>query len=562
MRICKGFAVYTSNFTPSTFPLQQTTGTVFLGFNSNKVEDNRQYVAGSFRLSSLSNDLKFNHELANLRNDIIVITNTSSPVNVPISILGSGPLYIKTSGTVGPTWNTPSGSLFTYDVYETQPISALIDAYGDGPLTYTFNSGTLPTGISFNELSRTVAGILPYENQISNTYTFTIKVTDVNGYFNIRQFSIENKKEQINWFQPPSNNYTIDVLSNSNFSYTLNAYSTLVSDQITYTLAGNLPNGISISGNTISGNTPDTTTVSLIITARSATTTTSNTSNIYVNLSASQAFGGNTTITTINGINYKTHTFTSSNTLIVASNSPKTANVLVIAGGGGGALGGGGAGGYRETTIDFANVSNNISIVIGAGGSANQIGSNSSITYYNPSLVEFRATRGGRGANDVSPGNVGVSGGSGGGAMRRYSGTSPGGAGNLGGYSPVEGYSGGQASSGRAIGDPVYAAGGGGGGASASGSNGTGSFPSSIGGKGGDGKTWIDDVIRGGGGGGGIQANGQGTVGLGGSGGGGKGGIAANTSTAGQQSTGGGGGGGGTAGQAGGSGIVIIRYPL
>lgn len=571
LRICKGLAVYTGNFTVPTSALQstQSAGTnisaitnqcVFLGLNSNKIEDNRPFSSVSLKLTSLSNDIKFYHGLANLRNEITVITSSTQESNVPISILGSGPMYIKTSGTIGPTWITPAGPLFASPVYETQNISTTIETFGDTPIVYSLDSGNLPNNVTLNVSSGLISGTLPYEDT-SNTYFFTVRATDVNGYYSTRQFSIRNNTERINWVTPSSNNYVLDILSGTNFSYLVNAYGVL-SNTITYTVTGTFPNGISFSVDTISGNTSETTYSNIKITARTDTLTKSNTSNIFINLVASEASGGNTSLTQIDGIYYKTHTFTSSNTLTVSSNSPKTANVLVIAGGGGGALGGGGAGGYRETIIDFANVSNNISIVVGAGGSANQIGSNSSITYYNPSLVEFISTHGGRGANDVSPGNVGVSGGSGGGAMRRYNGTSPAGAGNLGGYSPVEGYSGGQSSSGRVIGESVYASGGGGGGASAPGSNSTANYPSSIAGKGGDGKTWIDDVIRGGGGGGGIQSNGQGTVGLGGAGGGGKGGIAANTSTAGQQSTGGGGGGGGTAGQSGGSGIVIIRYSL
>lgn len=573
LRICKGLAVYTGNFTVPTSALQstQSSGTnisaitnqcVFLGLNSNIIEDNRPFSSVSLKLTSLNNDIKFYHGLANLRNEITVITSTTQQSNVPISILGSGPLYIKASGTIGPTWITPAGALFSSPVYETQTISTTIETFGDTPIVYSLDSGNLPNNVTLNVSSGLISGTLPYENT-SNTYFFTIKATDVNGYYSTRQFSIRNNTERINWVTPSTNNYILDVLSDTNFSYLINAYGVL-SNTITYTVTGTLPNGINFSVDTLSGNTTDVSFYSTIrITAKTDTLTKSNTSNIYVNLIASPTFGGNTTLTTIDGINYKTHTFTSSNTLTVTSNISKTANVLVVAGGAGGGLGGGGAGGYRETTIDFANISNNLTIVVGAGGSANQSGSNSSITYYSPSLVEFTATGGGKGAHDLSPGNSGSRGGSGGGAMRRYSGTSSGGVGNSGGYSPVEGYSGGNASSGKVIGDPVYAAGGGGGGASATGSNGTANFPTASAGKGGDGKTWIDGITRGGGGGGGIQSNGAGSVGLGGAGGGGKGGIAANTATAGQQNTGGGGGGGSSnVSQPGGSGVVIIRYSL
>jgi hypothetical protein len=239
---------------------------------------------------------------------------------------------------------------------------------------------------------------------------------------------------------------------------------------------------------------------------------------------------------------------------------------LVVAGGGGGGAqvgGGGGAGGYRTSiggTALIIQPSTNYTVTVGGGGTAGTptspgsrggTGSNSVFSTITSSGGGGGGTFGGDGVNI----SAGLNGGSGGGATYAQSqGTA--GAGNAGGYSPVEGYAGGVilgASSGAA---------GGGGGSSAVGNNTSGS----TGGAGGAGTSNSisgSSVTYAGGGGG---ASNTATAAAGGSGGGGSGGgdtsVAA---TAGTVNTGGGGGGQRDAnnsnGTTGGSGIVIIKYP-
>ncbi len=227
---------------------------------------------------------------------------------------------------------------------------------------------------------------------------------------------------------------------------------------------------------------------------------------------------------------------------------------LVIAGGGSGAaghtssgVGAGGAGGYRTAT-GFAVAATTISgITVGAGGvsySSNnngQAGSNSVFS-------TITSSGGARGNHGNSNGPAGGSGGGGGGEYS--SGTQTGGPGNVGGFSPVEGYAGGD---GVAL---VNGAGGGGGGASAVGGAGSGGS----GGSGGAGRSSSIDgtaTVRGGGGGGSGGSAGSGSGGSGGGGGGSKN----SNATAGTANTGGGGGGARSSynSGAGGSGIVIIR---
>jgi len=173
---------------------------------------------------------------------------------------------------------------------------------------------------------------------------------------------------------------------------------------------------------------------------------------------------------------YKVHTFLSSANFIVSdagsAEGSSTVEILLVAGGGSGGNssvtsnsstergGGGGAGGYR-TFAAFAVSATTYAMVIGAGASSNSDGSNSTGFGYS-------STGGGAGAyhalGSYPAVYIGRNGGSGGGGMWVGSNVQGGkGTGNLGSYTPVEGYDGGLAAGG------YY--GGGGGGSSAAGTD-------------------------------------------------------------------------------------------
>jgi hypothetical protein len=272
--------------------------------------------------------------------------------------------------------------------------------------------------------------------------------------------------------------------------------------------------------------------------------------------------GGTITYTDSNGSNavantpyiggYVVHTFTNSGTLYIPV--PASADVLVVAGGGGGGGSvwhgaGGGAGGLIYSNGYTVVGGSNYTVTVGAGGAAlpggsSLVGKDGSNSWFGPLLAY-----GGGGGGTYSAGRPG---GSGGGAVYTHTvGTGVSGQGHAGG-------SGNNAA-------PNFGSGGGGG-AGTNGVNGT----SISGGNGGDGRyfaafaNWGDTNNPGwfaGGGGGGTYVGG--TSGLGGKGGGGN-----NTSTVGtdgQPNTGGGGGGPRShvsyVSGAGGSGIVIVKYP-
>jgi hypothetical protein len=242
---------------------------------------------------------------------------------------------------------------------------------------------------------------------------------------------------------------------------------------------------------------------------------------------------------------------------------------LVVAGGGRGggsqlsthfAGGGGGGGGVRYGTIAVAQSS--YSIVVGTGqtaGCSQGRGGNSSLS--GTDITTVTSTGGGSGACNPDTGGVnpvaGYSGGSGGGGGAQVNAVTFG-TGNAGGYSPSEGNDGGAPRSDSS--NYVNQGGGGGGGAGAVGAsattacagNGGSGFSSSITGT---------AIVYGGGGGGGTRGNSCG--GSGGSGGGGSGGLNGGQGSAGTNGLGGGGGGTSLSnGNAGGSGVVIVRYLL
>jgi hypothetical protein len=258
-----------------------------------------------------------------------------------------------------------------------------------------------------------------------------------------------------------------------------------------------------------------------------------------------------------------------------------TGDVLVIAGGGGGGYntgGGGGAGGLRLFASYPLISGQTYPVIVGAGGTT---GSTviASFKGSNSAFGTIAANGGGGGAGAYAGSGTATPGGSGGGGDY----TGAGGAGNVGGFTPVEGYAGG-------TGAPTYnGSGSGGGGAGGAGNGGAAS--GGVGGIGAGGVSYANYAILDGmgaatstgvlysghyyyaaGGGGGGYGGGGGATGNGAVGGTGGGGTGGNSySTPGSNGTintgsGGGGGAGGNPGQVeggtGSSGLVIVRYPV
>ena len=307
------------------------------------------------------------------------------------------------------------------------------------------------------------------------------------------------------------------------------------------------------------------------------------------------ATGGVVREYTDSGVIYKAHIFTTSGTFAVTAPGTygDTVEYLVVAGGGGGGQqsgGGGGAGGLRTNLSGhplagdpFPVSVQSYTVTVGAGGQgsvadpSNPSGPGSGLRGADSSFGSITATGGGGGGNSSTPSALpAMNGGSGGGSG---TGPNPAGTGNLGGYTPVEGFPGGLGGTDGGPGRNDY--GGGGGGAGGAGRDAV--APDPLGGNGGPGVqvliagtapyTGIGALNPGPGqyqwyaGGGGGANHPAGPPADGGVGGGGNGGVGPSSSgmTGGEQNTGGGGGATGefaTAGANGGSGIVIVRYQI
>ena len=283
------------------------------------------------------------------------------------------------------------------------------------------------------------------------------------------------------------------------------------------------------------------------------------------------ATGGNSIYDVdVEGTTYRVHVFTSTGNSTFTATKGGEIEYLIVAGGGGGGsdrAGGGGAGGLLTGTTTVT--SQNYTITVGAGGQGGQGDQVNGSQGANSSAFGFTAIGGGFGSYQTQTAGTGGSGGGGGGTDNGGSGAGGAGTagqGNAGGSGNING------------GSSTTGASGGGGGAGGVGRGGV------AGTKAGDGGPGIISFLSGfsayyaGGGGGGVDTRGTGdNVGLGGLGGGGSGGSRSPSyggnifPLAGTPNTGGGGGGGGLDpingdpafyGQAGGSGIVIVRYPL
>ena len=265
---------------------------------------------------------------------------------------------------------------------------------------------------------------------------------------------------------------------------------------------------------------------------------------------------------------------------------PITADVLLVAGGGAGGTdrgGGGGAGGL--VFLQNESISGQKTIVVGNGGASGTTSEQNGDDGKDTTFLSYICKGGGGGGSQLVPeDSSGRSGGSGGGVggrgLNSFVGTSSG----IGGSSTQNTYSGkGFGNKGGdlvTVSNEAWGRGGGGGGAGAAGQD-MSQYDAGDGGIGKDysstfGTTYGDSGYFAGGGGGGIDIRNSGNVGAGGQGGGGSGGdygasggvIGSIYPVSGTSHTGGGGGGGGVDpirtsdyGAAGGSGIVLVKFP-
>ena len=479
----------------------------YVSINGSNFDSGATVVVGTQSANSVSfvNSSKLNVALPSLTAGTYTVYVTNSDGSTALRING-----LSISGS--PTWTTAAGSIAS--AYESFPLTVTVNAVSDTAVVYSLLSGSLPTGANLNPGNGNIFVNSTALTNSNTTFNFTLNATDLELQNTTRAFSATVLTDGVRWVK--SNVDEMIVVQNAtSFSYTLNAIS--LSGRTLAYAANSLPNGVTLSGNVISGTFSA---ISNVYTVATANTLATNKTNLY-------------------------------NLCFVVYQPTVQVQYLVVAGGAGGGWesgGGGGAGGFREGNL-FLLPSTSYTVVLGGGGSGRSgsagWGGNGS-----PSCFSTITSAGGGGGGTYYdyPGRGGGSGGGGG----TYGGAGFG-CGNEPAVSPSQGNPGNTACSG-----PFGFNGGGGGGAGAQASPGS----SGGGGPGGAGRynliTGSNVAYAGGGGGGGWQPGGSGGVGGGGSG------TTGSTGGSGSVNTGGGGGGAGypaSSGGSGGSGLVILRIP-
>jgi hypothetical protein len=406
--------------------------------------------------------------IANGGNYLLFVRNTDGSAGV----LGTG-IYYSTR----PIWSTATGNLGSLAEFTSGTFA--VAANSDSSLTYAVTTGSLPPDSTLDP----VTGVITVPARLSTspgtvTYNFTVTATDKERQSTSRSFSIGVDPETVSWVSPVNGATLTSYAFSGSVSQTLLAVGSL-GNTITYS-SGNLPPGITISGDTLSGvaNAPagvylstvaaitantnriSTQTISFSVqpdvitwsTPANNTTFTpvGNSAITPVTLSSSSFLGSAITYSsttlpaglsvvgnTITGTPVAYGTFASS-IIATAINSGTTNSItinwvinfwavdsLVIGGGGGGGSdmgGGGGAGGYLAGLITVTN--GTYSITVGAGGAGAPAGtSGPSGTNGNPTIALGSTALGGGGGASKHNGNSfnagsGGSGGGGSGARR------------------------------------------------------------------------------------------------------------------------------------------------
>jgi hypothetical protein len=125
------------------------------------------------------------------------VSATSLTFTSPAKSAGSYHLYVyNTDGSSGilpsgfissslPVWVTASGAITAAPI--SGAYSQTVSATGDGTITYSLTSGSLPSGLSLNSSTGAITGTAPGSE---GTSTFTITATDSQNQTTSRSFSI------------------------------------------------------------------------------------------------------------------------------------------------------------------------------------------------------------------------------------------------------------------------------------------------------------------------------------------------------------------------------------
>ena len=587
LRVVKGTALYTSNFTPSTSPLTAIANTSLLTCQSPTIID-----------GSTNNFTITNNNAATVSSAVVPFSSTFSVFKLKKNNANPvAPYSVQFNGT-NQSLSVANNAAFDFGtgdftiegwIYSTssKEYGILVGRWGgyavNGNWSYAIRQGAAAsqkyefafatnssTVIIINALNTFSLNTWYHLAAVRNGTTFTFYVngvsqgttTNANAVFagttNLTVGGANNTTDLMNGYASNVRIVKGTALYTASFTAPTTPLTAITNTSL---LTCNAATIVDASSNNFTITNNNTATVSSTITPFTASISTNKFKLRQVSYSPYMIATGGDLITTSGS--YKIHTFTTVGTSsFVVSNIGNNLSVecLIVGGGGGGGgramAGGGGGGGVVYTSSAFLAIGS-FSAIVGAGGiaatgmqaSSGQNGGSTSFTYNG---ITTTALGGGGGATE---GYVGLNGANGGGGTN---GNGAGGAGVGGGF---------PGGSGSAENYLTRGCGGGGGGAGGAGVRGM----QAIGGNGGIGAIYniTGSAYYGGGGGGGGNTNAGGaTAGAGGLGGGGLGGRTS-PGTAGTANTGGGGGGGGytnttgaseTNGGNGGSGIILIKY--
>ena len=260
----------------------------------------------------------------------------------PSNLFGLIPdaLYVNAS----PVWQTPSGSLGTFNELVSITLSALSTTDSDSTITYALASGSsLPSGVTLNSTTGVISGTLP-DISLQTTYTFTVNATD--GVNTIpRSFSILANEPLPAWSTASGTIATIYDTGRTNYSVSATASDNQYAN-LTYSL--------------VSGTLPPSMTLNTSTGAISGTTSAVQTDTTYsFVLGVSDGITGNPVVARSFNIIVKapfTQTLSGSGTFTALSTATVTLELLGAGGGGGTGNGawasGGGGGGYLVATYN------------------------------------------------------------------------------------------------------------------------------------------------------------------------------------------------------------------
>jgi hypothetical protein len=568
LRVVKGTAVYTTNFTPSTTPLTAVTGTQLLTCQSN---------------SSIT-DASTN--ALTITNDGTAVASSSNPfVGGSVSFNGTNQYLTWTNNMAGLQFGTGD---FTLEAWVNKSANGT-NGY-DGLMEYGSASNAADGWYFEVSSSRGIYFVIGnttpinYATWVNDGYWHHVAIVRSSGTVTIYKDGVALLSQSLTTSVPTSG--AIGRLGES-YNGTTNYY-----------FNGNISNARVVKGTAVytANFTPSTTPLTAIagtslLTAQSKTSATTdaspntftitNTGSVTATgISPFNTIAGTGTASTIsssamrqvNGQMFIAGRFIEGQDSVLNPPPTYSVNYLVVGGGAaGGSCQGGGGGGAGGLLFGSTTLSKGVSYSITVGNGGSTAGTNGS-----PSTFSTLTAFGGGGTNQYNanpPGGfAGFPGGSGGGGS-----SSNVGAGGVGyGYpgiagSTQQGYPGGASNSavfGPAPhgngGNAAQGGGGGAGGAGGAGATQTPASPGGPGGAGGAGITWsyTGPTIYYAGGGGGSSPSASGG-GAGGSCVGGNGGSPNQSATPGRSGTGSGGGGSrmGTAFGTGGSGVVILAVP-